>query len=218
MVIGGILLRSAQAHKFSELISRVYDPFGWPESIQWKSISKRKVPAYKAVIDTVYEFQNERFLDFGCIIFDQRRVDHRKHNENDPEKGFFKFLYQHHLKWSRHFGRSATFRCFHGNMETGYDLNELRNCLNNSIKLTLPIIRIPYRQVDFMPVKRTRCSQIADLLIGAVGYACNGEFERNPDTPRAEVYRHIREKFGYPDWSQETEHRDYGFHIWRFRL
>lgn len=219
MVIGGVLLRSADAHKFGTLISCTYEPYKWPEAIQWKSISKAKVRAYKAVIDVLAERHRERVFDFGCIIFDRSKIDHAKHNENNPEKGFFKFLYQHHLKWSRHYrADAAVFRCFHGNMDTGYDVNELRNCLNNSIKIKLPIIRAPYLQVDFLPVKRTRCMQIADLLIGAVGYACNGEFERKPDTPKAEIYRHIREQFGYPHWDEETVPRDYGFHIWRFRL
>ncbi|EKF20110.1 hypothetical protein NA2_04951 [Nitratireductor pacificus pht-3B] len=218
MVIGGILLRSADAHKFSSAVSEIYKPYRWPESIQWKSTSKAKVEAYKAVIDLVAEWRYARRLDFGCIVFDSRKIDHDKYNESDPEKGFFKFLYQHHLKWSRHYGKSAKFRCFHGNMETGYDLSELHKCLNNSIKITLPVMRRPYIQVDFLPVKQTRCMQVADLLIGAVGYACNGKFESEPSTPRAEVYRYMKHVFAWPDWSAETVWPEFGFHIWHFRL
>jgi len=218
MVIGGILARSFDAYKLSQDISRVYEPYGWPESIQWKYISKAKLKAYKAVIDLIAESVEERRIDFGCIVFDQSKVDHEKYNENDPEKGFFKFLYQHHMKWHRHYRHAGTIRTFHGNMETKYDLNELRNCLNNSVKPHLRRMGPIYKTVDFLPVNRTRCMQIADLLIGAVGFASNGKYEAKPSSPQAEIYRHMMEAFCRPGWECETQFPEKGFHVWRFRL
>lgn len=218
MVIGGILLRSADAHKFSESVTRSYAPFKFPEAIQWKHISKAKIKAYESVIDTVSDHIGARKVDFGCIIFDKAKVDHSRHNENDPEKGFFKFLYQHHFKWYRHYKKSGVFRCFHGNMDTKYDLTEMLRCLNNSVRSSPVQLRRPFLQFDFADVRKTRCSQIADLMIGAVGFAANGGPNKKVGTAKAHIYDYMREAFSCPDFCLDTNYPDTGFHIWNFRL
>ncbi|WP_245503138.1 DUF3800 domain-containing protein [Rhizobium ruizarguesonis] len=218
MVIGGILLRSADTHRFSESVTRSYARFKYPEAIQWKHINKAKMNAYKAVIDVIADHIAARKVDFGCIIFDKTKVDHKRHNENDADKGFFKFLYQHHFKWYRHYKKSGLFRCFHGNMDTKYDVAEMLRCLNNSVPVSLPAVRRPFLQFDFAEVRKTRCSQIADLMIGAVGFAANGGPSKREGTAKADIYDYMREAFACPDFCLDTSYPDIGFHIWNFKL
>jgi len=221
MVIGGIFLRSGDAHLFSDRISEVRKGFpAFKESLHWKTLSKAKVGLYKAVIDEFLGWQIEKRVDFNCVVFERSRINHRKHSENDPETGFFKFLYQHHLSHSRfwRYGPDVTFRCYHGNMETGYDIAELKRCLNGGAPKRGMTIFHPYTVVDFMPVKATNCLQVSDILIGATGYILNGKDKSAPDSYRTEVARYLEANSPIRSLSEETRWPDFGFSIWHFPL
>lgn len=218
MVIGGILMRSAYAPEFSAKITHLINASRFRESVHWKRVSGKKLDLYKRILDVTSIEIQERRIDFGCIIFDQRKVNHKKHNDGDPEKGFFKFLYQHHLKWHRHYKPNGRFRCFHGNMSTKYDLVEMLRCLNNSVKSAPPTIYRPYLQFDFMPVNETRCLQVSDLLIGAVGFVANGGTVKHLGTPRHQIAEHVRQSFCLNDLAADTAWPDRGCHIWNFQL
>lgn len=218
MVIGGVLCRTSAAHQLARRVSALHEAQPFPEAIQWKSASAKKLGFYKRVVDLFYQMQGEREIDFACIVFDKRKVDHAKHNENDPEKGFFKFLYQHHLSHSKRLGPERTYRCFHGNMTTRYDLRELRRCLNAGCPKRGLKIYQPYAQVEFRSVKNTRLLQMADLLIGAVGYITNGKQRLAPFAPKSELALYIEEKSPVQSLAEPTRYPDWGFDIWHFRL
>lgn len=221
MVIGGILLRTGDAHLFSSRIAEIRKDFPtFKESLHWKSLSKAKMNLYKAVIDEFLAWRADRRVDFNCIVFERSKINHRKHNESDPEKGFFKFLYQHHLCHSRfwRYGPEVTFRCYHGNMETGYDIAELKRCLNGGApKKGLRVFK-PYKIVDFMPVKKTNCLQISDILIGATGYVLNGKVESSPDSYRTAMAKYVQANCPVPTLAGDTDWPDFGFSIWNFPL
>ncbi|MBO0334452.1 DUF3800 domain-containing protein [Sneathiella sp. CAU 1612] len=214
MVIGGILCRSAEAHLIAKRISSIQQNSKFKESLQWKSISRRKIILYKQVIDEVLRLQAEHIIDFSCVVFEKGKINHARYNENDPETGFFKFLYQHHLKSQRQYGRHCKMRGFHGNMETRYDLNELKRCLNASVKGP----HTPWKQVEFKNVCETHCLQIADVMIGAVGYCINGKYERNPNSPKSIVAKYLEANSPVDSLSLQSSWPDKGFSIWRFEL
>lgn len=219
MVIGGVLCRSAIAHQVSSRITEIVNSSRYRETIQWKSISRRKVDLYKRVIEEFFRWHEDRLLDFSCIAFDTRKVDHSKHSADNPDSGFFKFLYQHHLAHQRRYKPTSTFRCFHGNMDTRYDLRELKRCLNaGTPKRGLRIFH-PYVQVEFAQVKGTRCLQLADVLIGAVGFAMNGRSaDCAPDSPKAEIARFVEELAPVSSLAEPSSWPDWGFNIWHFKL
>lgn len=218
MVIGGVLCRSADAHKLAGRISNIHSKSRYREAIQWKSASERKLGLYKEVIDSFFDMNSNQEMDFSCIVFDRRKIDHKKFNANDPEKGFFKFLYQHHLSHVRRYGPESTFRCFHGNMDTKYDMRELKRCLNGgSPRRGLKIFN-PYSQIEFAKVKDTKCLQIADLLIGAVGYITNKKHISAPLSAKTELAQYVQQKAPTANLGEPTARPDWGFGIWHFRL
>jgi hypothetical protein len=218
MVIGGVLCRSADAHKLANRFGAIHSKSPYGEAIQWKSASYRKLSLYKEVIDLFFKMNSDQEMDFSCIVFDRRKIDHKKHSANDPEKGFFKFVYQHHLSHVRRYGVESSFRCFHGNMDTKYNMSELKRCLNGgSPKRGLKIFN-PYVQVEFSKVKSTRCLQVADLLIGAVGYITNQKHLSSPLSAKTELAEYVQQKAPIPHLGQPTARSDWGFGIWHFRL
>lgn len=217
MVIGGILCRSAIVHELASEITEIINSSRYREAIQWKTISARKVDLYKRVADAFFRWRERQLVDFSCIVFDSRRVDHERHSANDPAAGFFKFVYQHHLAHQRRYRPPSTFRCFHGNMDTPYDLRELKRCLNAGTPSRGLMIYNPYAQVEFRAVKQTRCLQIADLMIGAVGFMTNLQGGM-PSTPKAEIARHIEDLAPVRVLHEPTLWPDAGFNIWHFQL
>lgn len=218
MVIGGILCRSAEAHEISAAVSKLVSGCRYQEAVQWKSLNDKKLALYKSVVDHFFDLNRGNAVDFSCIVFDKRKVDHKKHNENDPETGFFKFLYQHHLSHVRQYGCESRLRCFHGNMTTNYDMDELKRCLNGGSPRRGPKIYQPYVQVEFAKVKDTRCLQIADLLIGAVAYITNGKHLAAPFSAKTELAFYIQANSPVGSLAEPTTYPDRSFDIWHFRL
>ncbi len=159
-----------------------------------------------------------RRLDFGCIVFDQTKVDHRRFNQGDKDKGFFKFLYQHYNKHRRSFGDVSTYRCFHGNRDTAYDLKEMRSILNSAATGSVGFPISPYLMVEFAEVRRTNLLQMTDLLIGCVGHAMNGRGVGRPNAPKTRLSEHLRREGPADFLTKETELPDRGFSIWHFEL
>ena len=218
MVIGGLLCRSSAAHCIAKRISDLHASQRFKETIQWKSTSEAKLPFYKSLFDLLFGLIAQREVDFSCIVFDKSKVDHATYNENNPEKGFFKFLYQHHLSHVKRYGSDCTMRCFHGNMKTKYDLSELKRCLNGGTPRKGLKVFQPYVQVEFKPVRDYRLLQLSDLMIGAVGYITNGKQRLRPFSVRTELALYAQEHCPVGSLSEPTLKPDWGFDIWHFRL
>lgn len=218
MVIGGVLCRSYEAHQFSAQIAKIKADCPFRESIQFKSLNKVKFATAKRMVDLFLDGYASRRLDFGCIVFDQRKFDHVKFNDGDAEKGFFKFLFQHYNKHRRSFGHEACFRCFHGNKDTSYDMRELRRALNNMASLEFGARIAPYRLVELAEVRRTNMLQLADLLLGCVGHAMHGRGLMNPDAPKARLAEYLRTECPVDALNRPTTSPDRGFSIWHFDL
>ncbi len=218
MIIGGILCRSFDAHRLSARIAAIRAECRFRESIQWKSLNEGKFETAKRIIDVFLEGNASRKLDFNCIVFDQTKVKHGVFNENDPDLGFFKFLYQHYNKHRRMFGHASSYRCFHGNRETAYDMNEMRKVLNNAASQDADYGVAPYKIVEFRKVKETNLLQMADLLIGAVGFEIHEKGLVRPDSPKARLAAYLRKECPCDSLAVPTKQPDRGFSIWHFEL
>jgi hypothetical protein len=217
MVIGGILCRSFDAHRWSQRIAKIKAECPFQESIQFKSVNAAKLPTARRIIDLFFEAQADRRLDFSCIVFDQTKVRHSRFNDGDSEKGFFKFLFQHYNKHRRSYGARATYRCFHGNRHTTYDLREMRKVLNNTATLESGLPVAPFATVDFAEVRRTNLLQMVDLIAGSVGHATNGK-GKDSSKPKSQLTEYVRQKAPIASLATPTEGLDWGFSIWHFEL
>lgn len=218
MVIGGILCRSADAHFVSKRFNEIHERSRYREPIEFKTTSKRKLGLYEEILDEFFALNRSRIVDFSCIVFEHSRVNHRRYSPQNPDAGFFKFLYQHHAAHARRYKPTSTFRVFHGNMETRYDLNELKRCLNAGAPKRGLTLFAPYAQVEFLRVSETKCLQVADLLIGTVGCILNGKHAGKPDSPKAQISRYVELNAPITSLANPTCWPDWGFNIWHFEL
>lgn len=218
MIIGGVLCRSIEAHRLSARIAAIRAECPFRESIQWKSLNNAKLATAQRIIDLFLEGYASRRIDFNCIVFDQTKVDHAGYNECDPELGFFKFLYQHYNKHRRMYGPESFYRCFHGNRTTKYDMREMRKVLNNSASQDAGYRVSPYKVVEFREVRETNLLQMADLLIGAVGFEMHEKGRVRPDGAKARLSSYLRRECPRESLALPTTPPDRGFSIWHFEL
>lgn len=219
MVIGGILCGTAFCDIFSKEFESIRARSGLPDSIQWKTINKRKLRVYEECIDLFFYCHRERAIDFNCIVFDATKVDHDKYSNGDKEKGFFKFLYQHYLKHSRIYPPPARFRCYHGNKDTPYDLRELYSSLNASTRRHPRHMSGRYAEVKLRPVRTTPMLQMADVLIGSVGFYWNRKGDEAGTSAKFLVASKVAREAGLTTLATGTDHPiDEGFSIWPFEL
>lgn len=219
MVMGGILCGSHHAGQLAAELEAIRRGFPYPDSVQWKNISKAKIRLYEQWVDLFFEHRSRQLVDFNCVVFDTRKVDHNRFNESDPETGFFKFLFQHYLKHARAYGPSASFRCFHGNKDTGYDLRELLRILNASRRQMHPQRAGKYLEVKLRSVRANPLLQLSDVLIGATGFHTNRDPTAVSTSPKGGIAKRIANSAGVESLAKPTDHpNDFGFSIWHFEL
>lgn len=218
MIIGGVLCRPDCERQFiTELgLIRKRPEAGWP--FEWKNIRGRNLRQYEKIVDLFFEYNTEHCLDFSCLVVDCNQVDHDRHSEGDGDKGFNKFLYQHLLKHYRTMEPPSRFRCYHDRRGSRYTLDDIKQMLNFKNNFEGGKIVQPYREISYSDKQIHPMLQIADILIGAVGYSWNDKLRLYPDTPRTKLCEHIRGRACLKDLSSQTFYNSKHFSIWPFKL
>jgi hypothetical protein len=109
-------------------------------------------------------------LRFRCIVVERDKVDLVKYHQSDHELGFYKFYYQLIHHWIFDFNRYSIFLDYKKNKAKDR-LHTLKKVLQNA-NLTSEILC-----VQALPSKESVLTQLADLLIGAVGYKFHSHLE-----------------------------------------
>jgi hypothetical protein len=218
MIIGGVLCRPDCEREFvADMADRLrLGSKGW--CYEWKNVRDRNIQQYEKIVDLFFEYNSEHCLDFSCLVVDCNAVDHDAFNDGDWDKGFNKFLYQHLAKHYRSFGAPSQFRCYHDRRGSRYDLNEIKRMLNFKYQYEGMRIVSPYREVSYSDKLVHPLLQIADILIGAVGYAWNDKLRQFPDGVKTRLCEHVRRRAALHDLATRTFFNATHFSIWEFRL
>lgn len=213
MAIGGVFCRTDFANDMARHLEAVRLAKNIKHSMQWKHLKGQKVAAYTAYIDEFFNWHRRHHIDFSVIVVDTHKVRHSEFNR-DADSGFFTFLFQHYFRYRRVYGKQATFRCFHGNMDSRYKLRNLRTSLNAATGFG----QFPYRTLQYSYVRENPLLQISDILIGAVGFATHPKHLRTPDSPKAQIAEHIRKSAGLATLAAPTPKEARHFNIWHLEL
>jgi hypothetical protein len=184
MVIGGLWLPRARRQEILESLHAVQKAHNIFGELKWTKVSSSRLPGYQALIDCLAE---QKDVHFRCIVVDKTKVDHDKFFKNDRQFGFWVF-YWHCLKqWLGN--RNTYFVSIDFKPESLHSgprrLKEVleRECLN----------RCWLKSLNCVDSGENLFCQIADLLIGAVGYEHNGF---SGSEAKVTLCRHIAERFG----------------------
>lgn len=189
--------------------------------LKWTKISNKKLNTYKKFIELFAELY---YLDFRCILLDNRSLDYKFYHDNDKELGFYKFLYfflsRNIYKDFRYGNVDDNYQIFldKRKMKKGIEvgrLEDLKNYINaylfNHCNLAKKLI---VKNVEALDSKKSPEIQIVDIVMGAIGYKREG-FETSG--AKVELVKFI-EGFFDVDFEKNTPYLSNKVNIWEFRL
>jgi len=165
MVIGGLWLPRDRRQELLAALHAVQRQYRIAGELKWRKVSRSRLAGYQALFDFLASRDD---VHFRCIVVDKTKVDLDKYFQNDRQLGFWVF-YWHCLKqWM-------------GNANTYYvsidfkpesllsGPRRLRQVLENEC-----IRRCWLKSLECVDSRENLFCQVADVLIGAVGYEHNG--------------------------------------------
>lgn len=188
--------------------------------LHWVKVSRGKLDTYKKFIDFFATYPD---VDFRCVILDSRAIDYRAYHDGDKELGFYKFLYfflsRNIEKDFRYRGISDTYQIFldRRRKEDDFDvgrLSDLKRFLNKRLCDVFSSKEHIVRNVEAVDSKESPEIQLADVLMGAVGYSWEG-YQTSP--AKLELVAHIENVFGL-NLNASTPFLSERINIWEFRL
>lgn len=184
MVIGGVWLPKEQRTTIKNKIKELQKEHNVYGEIKWKNVSPSKLNFY---IDLVNLFFSIDSLRFRCIVVNSEKVDLDYYHNSDGELGFYKFYYQLLFHWCEPLEKYWIFLDYKRNKETDR-LHTLSNVLNNASFSYI-------KSVQAIESKESILIQLADVLIGAVGYKYN---YYNTSDAKLKILETIERNIGHP--------------------
>lgn len=171
---------------------------------------------YEALIDSFLDLYDARKDIFfrTVIVSKDYNFRHPDYNNGDYEAGFYKLVYQlllhrielhnsYHIRLDRRSVNRTVVK------KTEQDrLNDLKVILNKGINKRFK------KPADFVPPVKTvesrksqdyRLIQLADVIMGAIGYVWNNEHrKKNRSEGKVHLCRYLAHKIGKPDLTEPT--------------
>jgi hypothetical protein len=219
MLLGGIALRGSALREFEQAVANLRVTTNMTKELKWSKVTQQKVNEYKAFIDLFFEFNESAKLSFHCMILDNAKIRHKQFS-GSYELGFYKFFYQLLIhRFGKTYGPNNDLYVFLDQRQTGYKLDDLRTVLNNGMKKRYKIDRRPFRLVEFADSKKTAAVQIADIILGAIGYRKN-KWHLQPGAKEAKVIlsEYVLKRAKVRDQVPDTPYAQTRFTVWNFKL
>ncbi len=217
MVFGGIIISSANLVRFDEAMRLFRDSQNMHAEFKWTKVSNQKIAEYGSLVDLFFSFN--RAMHFKCIVIDTSLVDYKKYHKGNKELGFYKFFYQFLLhQFGSYMADSSRYLIRVHQRTTSYKLSTLFAILSRGLQKRYGLNNIVTK---IEPISSDGCEtiQVADVLMGAVGYHWNACHTR-PNARRAKVLLadYIAQRAGILSLAQATPWGKKEFSIWPFRL
>jgi hypothetical protein len=220
MVLGGLILRAEDVALFNDTIRKFREETKMYGELKWTKVSRSKLSVYKRFIDYFFALNNTDRLFFRCIIIDNHQVDHSKFSKGDKELGFYKFFYQLLLHcFGRYAKEDSRYIILFDERTSKYPLNTLKIILNRGIKKSFGLTSDVIRSVEARESRGSNLIQLADILMGAIGFQKNGfHLLAGSSQARVELANYIASQAGLDNLTEDTRRGQYRFMIWNFKL
>lgn len=224
LVHGALLVRHPALASLTDSIKSILDDAGVPDEVKWSSTSKRTLPRNLAIIDEFFRVHTDGAAKscprYQALVVDQHRVDARGYHNGDKDVCFYKFLYALLVKRICEMGRDdeVVHITLDNRTTAGYDLDNLRQVLNNGIRKARPERPPRVLTVTYAQSHKNACLQLVDYLTGALCFHQNGHhLKETASTAKCRGAEYLAEKLGLPDLTQ-SQRWDNRFGIWNLEL
>jgi len=217
MVLGGLIIDRV----YESLVANKMEEFRRANhmnaELKWTKVSAQKLGEYMSLVDLFFSLS--AYLHFKSIVVDTHEIDNRRYNRSDAELGFYKLMYQFLLHSFGAYLRPMDQCLIYLDQRTTshYKLSTLCAVLNNGLHKRHPYLHKPVRNIQ--PVDSRSCEyiQIADVLMGAIGYYMNeGHLKGGAKAAKVALGEHIAWCAGLQSLQQPTPRNQRNFAIWHF--
>lgn len=215
LVLGAVVCEMTNSQKLADLTVKARQPELPEGEMKWTKVSKAKLPAYKRVVDVL--FDNIEEIHFHSLFVDTTQQNHARFNDGDSEIGFNKEIYQLANKIGRIYPGSYM-HVYPDYRDTKNTPEELRLILCRGAAKRGDQRRWPVRRCQFRDSKTTIPLQLADVLTGAIAYQLNGHDKVAGANPaKIELAKYVMTKADIADITKGTA-RIARFSVWPRRL
>ena len=220
MVLGGVITVHDLLPKIQSQLDEFRQKTGMKREFKWTKVSKKMLCNYKSLVDLIAEMINNNNFHFKAVVFDTHEFDHTKFSNGDGETTFYKLMYQFIFhKFCPYLNEDDIALVYLDQRSSSYPLDRLKSILNAGIKKKRGWAGDPIRSLIPVDSKNTDLIQVADVLMGAIGFELNG-YHRLPaaGAAKCELGRHIAQKFKIRDLTVQTSWGQLSFEVWHFHF
>lgn len=219
MVLGGVILDRDFEPEFLEAVRHYRNAHHMHSELKWQKVSRGKLVEYQRFVDLLFEHKPR--IRFKSIVVDTHQMNNRKYNKGDKDLGLYKMMYQLLL---HSFGRlllpnHCCVVTLDQRTTQHHTLAELAAVLNNGLKKRYGFANKRVRNIQAADSASSPMIQLADVLMGAVGYQAN-EDDRKQEASEAKIAlaKYIAQKAGLIHLRQDTPRALGHFSIWYFQF
>ncbi|MFN8468245.1 MAG: DUF3800 domain-containing protein [Caldilineaceae bacterium] len=218
MVLGGVILSRDFEPDFLQMVEEYRNSCHMHSELKWQKVSRGKLVEYQRFVDLL--FDNRKSIYFKAIIIDTHQMNNQKYNKGDKELGFYKMIYLFLLhSFGRHLCNSDRCIVTLDQRNTQYKLSHLANILNNGLNKRYRLSQRPVRNIQAANSSQNPMIQLADVLMGAVGFQANGD-DQLPAASQAkiELANYIARRARLLHLKQSTPRQLEHFSLWYFQF
>lgn len=208
MLIGGLWVPWDVEPTIRASLAGVRARHGLGAEMKWTKVSQRMLQAYQDFVDV---FFNIGQVSFKCIVLDTHILDYKSYHKGDEELGFYKFYYQ---LISRNLQPGNLYWLYTDERKNRkpYRLAVLKLTVNRWWKKQAGVE--PLRNVEARRSHDEDLIQLADVLLGALGYAWN---EQSGSPAKLALAAHLAQRLGWSTLRLATRPAAHKFNVWKWQ-
>ncbi len=190
MVIGGISCPSTKRQTIYREIRKIKTRYGLSQyaEIKWTKVSNSKQKFY---LDLVNYFFDNPHLGFRAIFLEKTDLNHTKYNQT-PDEFYYKMYY---LMLKGIFESNYQYNIYLDIKDTlGYNKINLLKDICNKLQKRKEYSHELVKKIQEVRSHEVELIQLADLLIGAVGYVNR---KLNSNQAKLNIINYIKQRSGY---------------------
>jgi hypothetical protein len=214
-LIGGVWVTPAQASKLRRKIAHLRTVHRYPHEFKFKKSGGRLSPVYSELVPVLGDhFASGHNGAFNCIAVKRSEVDFGRYHEGSKELGFYKFYTLLLCKRVRP-GETYLLYVDERSDRVSTRLMDMRDVVNAASRRDLRLGYDCVRDVQARDSVTDELVQVADVLLGAVGYHVGGLHLRpGMSQAKAELADRLARRLGRPSLAVPSSPWQVGFNVW----